>query len=359
MNLLVLLGLLVAPFSLFAQTKASLNPDISVNTLFLYQNSNRGNDSNVEDPNGVKVQEAEMQFTADVDPYSRFNAVFSLHQDADTTVTPTKREWAFEPEEIYADTLRVPGINIRVGKFKAAMGRHNQLHTHAFPFIDAPLINSGLLGDEGLNDTGVSAAALIPGLSWFSEITLQGLASNTEDNGYFNSRSPNDTIGVAHWKNLWDLNESSTLEFGLSGAAGGNSFDDGTGVIENGATKLWGADLTFKWRPVEGGKYHAFVWSTEFLDRQIDNTLKKNHGRGYSSGLQYQFAQRWWVQARSEYFELSGDSRKYTALLAFVPSEFSGLRLQYSHLDDGREQNEDKVLLQFNVTIGAHPAHMY
>ena len=53
------------------------------------------------------------------------------------------------------------------------MGKHNQLHTHAFPFILAPLINLNLLGDEGLSDVGFSTAILLPATSWFSELTLQ------------------------------------------------------------------------------------------------------------------------------------------------------------------------------------------
>ena len=51
--------------------------------------------------------------------------------------------------------------------------------------------------------------------------------------------------------------------------------------------------------------------------------------------------------------------RKQSLLLAYVPSEFSALRLQYDHRNNGMRADEHKILLQLNFTIGAHPAHAY
>ncbi len=58
----------------------SFNPDIGLNLLLLYRNSNRGNDPNVEDRNGASVEEAELQFSSDVDPYWRLVGTFAFHQ---------------------------------------------------------------------------------------------------------------------------------------------------------------------------------------------------------------------------------------------------------------------------------------
>ena len=329
----------------------SFTPDIGVNALLLYQNSNRGNESYAADRNGATMQEAEIQFASDVDPYWRFVSLFSLHQEVnvDLTTTPPTRtaEYVFEPEELYAESLDLPSVTLRVGKFKAAFGKHNGLHTHAFAFIDAPLANQVLLGNEGLNDVGISAATLLP-VSWFSEVTVQAFSGQGEGLDYFHGSSANDFVPLLHLKNLWDLTDDFTFEFGASGATGGNSASK--------KTNLYGTDLTFKWR---GSRSRALIWSTEYIGRER-NEATDERAKGVASWVQYQFAQRWWAQVRGEYLEVNADfQRKQSVLVGFVPSEFSAIRLQYDRLNDGAADPEQKLMLQLNYSIGAHPAHAY
>ena len=339
---------LVALFSSISFA-ASQNPDISVNALMLYKNSNRGYDPNAENRNGVTVQEAEMQFASDVDPYWRFVGTFSLSQTADEgqlAATPPQyvAKWNFEPEEAFAESLDFNFVTLKVGKFKAAMGKHNQLHTHAFPFIDAPLQNSVLLGDEGLNDVGASIAVLFP-LPWYSEFLVQGFSGQSEDQPYFTSVDTSGHVGLAHLKNLWDLSDQLTFEFGLSAASGENS--------QASSTNLYGADLTFKWRK---SLERALIWSTEFLRRDLGDV----RGQGVASWLQFQIERRWWVEARGEVLDDSSvQQRKQSALVAFDASEFSEVRAEYDHLSDASSKDEQRFMLQLNYTIGAHPAHAY
>src|SRR5689334_10826193 len=81
-SVLIPLSLCAGPIAL-AETKAAgggkpLNPDISANILTLYQKSNRGNAATSASPNGFALQETEIQFTADVDPYLRASALLSI-----------------------------------------------------------------------------------------------------------------------------------------------------------------------------------------------------------------------------------------------------------------------------------------
>jgi hypothetical protein len=341
----------------FSYAQVRSTPDISVNFLGLYLNGN-GVSSDPQAPvhKGFSFQEAELQFMSDVDSYLRASALFSVGQEAGG-------EYSIDPEEIFLETISIPSLTLRAGKFKMALGKHNQLHTHAFPFIDAPLIHQRLVGDEGLNESGVSASLLLP-TSWYSELTLQAFSLNNED--LYGSTDSNHTGGLVRFKNLWDLTDDLTLELGLSNTRGRNEMNE--------ISELTGADLTLKWRPAEGGKYSAFVWSTEYMNgdrsgRLLDPTDSNSPSiarlAGYATWVQYQFTQRWWAQAR---YEILGTTRsegiarknKKSFLVGFFPTEFSGFRLQYDHLETSEiDRHEDTIGLQYNITIGAHPAHSY
>lgn len=330
----------------------TFNPDTSVVGTFLYRNSNRGNGVTDDEPNGFLLDEAELQFAADIDVYLRANVIFAIHRE--------DGEWAIEPEEAYVETLSLPVTTLKVGKFKTVLGKYNTVHAHALPFVDNQLISEALLGEEGLNGEGLSAAALIPA-KWFSEFTVQAISPNVDP---FKSTSPNGNATIAHFKNLWDLTDDLTMEWGLSGADGNNNVDKHTAI--------YGTDLTFKWRPSKGGKYSAIIWSSEFLSGKTninpdgtDNQDGIKTQGGYTF-IQWQAAQRWWLQARTEYVDSLDEAtsirniqRKNSALVAFLPTEFTSLRLQYDHLDESVDKPENRVLLQLNISMGAHPAHSY
>lgn len=362
-RLLVLLTLLFSfpavaqedPLSPFARSRGkAFNPDIGVNMLGLFQNgSSITDDRTVPTHNGLSLQEAELHFSSDVDPYFRAVALLSIHQQEGST------EFAIDPEVVYAESISIPYVILRVGKQKLALGRHNQLHTHAFPFIDAPLIHQALLGDEGLNETGISAAGLLP-LPWFSELTVQGFNPNNET--LYNSGKSKHWGGLARYRNLWDLTDDLTLEFGASGTRARNQFSR--------TASVWGGDLTLKWRPSVGGKYKALIWSTEYLSGKrpgLENEAAESIQDlgGIATWLQYQFAERWWTQGRYEFLGIPHSraiqkQNKQSALVAFIPSEFSGIRLQYDRIrTEGRQKTDHAIALQFNVSIGAHPAHEY
>lgn len=214
---------------------------------------------------------------------------------------------------------------------------------------------------------GVSAAILLPPSSWFCELTLQYMRGEGE-NAEFNSATPGDGVGVAHWKNLFDLNDSNTLEAGLSYAQGANSL--------RGTTQLGGADITWKWRPVDGGLYQSGLLGLEYLERQLEQPgTSKEIGKGHAVFAQYQFAQRWSALARTEFLEVTdADSTfnpkalendittKHSVALIFKATEFSSYRLEYDRVHGpikNDESNENKIFLQANFTIGAHPSHSY
>ena len=72
-------------------TWAMNTPNTSANALFLYRNSNfHQQDADPvnldQDRNGINIQEAELQFFSDVDPYTRLNLLLTIHPEYEKDV---------------------------------------------------------------------------------------------------------------------------------------------------------------------------------------------------------------------------------------------------------------------------------
>lgn len=349
-----------------AQTSLS-TPKISANALFLYRQSNFAGDDQATVRNGLDLQEAEIAFYSEVDPYSRLFLLLGIHSEyeVDANTGEVERHWHLEPEEAFAELSSVPGVQLRIGKFRAAFGRHNALHTDRFPFVDAPVVNEALLGDEGLNDLGVAASFLLPA-NWFSELTAQYLRGDTAG---FESASPGDGVGVARWRNLWDLSEDLTFELSGSYGRGNNDF--------GGVTSLTGADFIFKWRPTQGRRGAAGILAGEYLARDFEQKgTSTEKGAGFNLWAQYAFAPRWAALLRYDHLDVSGadaalnanaleniTTRKYSGALVFQATEFSSYRIEYNQAEGPVAANGDtverKLYLRASFTIGDHPAHDY
>ncbi len=305
---------------------------------------------------GILFQEAEVGLAAAVDPYFRGDVIIALHRHKD--------EFHVEVEEGYVTTLSLPRVTLRGGKFYLPFGRHNVLHTHAFPFVDAPLTNVVFFGHEGLNEAAVEAAVLLP-LPWFVEASAW--AANGDNEILFHAPKGRDLAYGGRLHTLVEFGESVTAEVGGSYAGGRN--------VAEGWTHVFGGDLTLRWRPASRERYNQLIWQSEYVQVRRTGprpvapaeaamasqaTLASGMG-GFYSFVAAQVAQQWWVQARFDalgYPRGDGGSRLHRAsgLLAFVPTEFSAIRLQYSYFHEGHVH---QVLFQVNVTMGAHPAHGY
>lgn len=329
------------------------NPDIGLNGLLLYKNSVREVETD-----GFDVQELELQFSSDIDAYFRAEATLAFHKEEAETEGEHSHEFKVHPEEVFVETINLKGITIKAGKFYAEIGKYNSTHTHALPFIYRSKLHENTYGEEGLGEVGIAFSYLVPA-SWFFDITAQVLQPTNETLFVDSHHNPAYLLKL---KNLFEIGDSSTLEFGISGLKHSNH-GHGTGTVEE-KTDLLGADMTFKWRPTEGGKSSSFVWSTEFLHKDRAGTSIDRTG-GLTTFMRYQLAQRWYVQGQYEHLGFTKNdavkvTNAYAGLIGFVPTEFSSLRLQYDQIHDGLQIKAEKRLsLQLNFSIGAHPAHTY
>ncbi len=285
----------------------------------------------------VEVTEIELQLSSSVDGYAKADIIVALHAGQ------------LEVEEAYVTLTEMPrSLGARVGRLRLPLGKSSPLHTHQLPFIDRSRTVAVLVGDEGLADTGVELSWLTP-LPWFSELTLTVAGGEPAP---FGSPGASHLLYAARWRSLWDLGETATLDVGVSAATG----HDG----EEEAAVLGAADMSVRWRPLEGARAASLLWRTEALGR----SLHDDEDAGAYSLIAWQAARRWWLQARYERLGLTGDleaEQGLSALVAYVPSEFQALRLQYGRRGhvEGSEPDRWEVQLQYGFSVGSHPAHAY
>ena len=318
------------------------NPDMAVIGDFL--GAIGKNDSGRATPS-LELHEAEASFQAIVDPYAR----------ADFFLT-------FSPDEVGVEegfitfTSLPANFLVKVGKMRGSFGKVNQMHNHVMPWTDRPLVTQNLVGgEEGISDAGISVSRLFPNEILFLEATAEVYRGESPE--LFRAPTRGDLTYVGRVRGYRDLTESTNLDFGESFAQGHN--DAGPSF----KTRLWGADLAFRWRPLRRAIYRRLVLRTEAVwsRKELETGAAKAFG-AYVSG-EYQFAQRWFAGVRLDRSDRADDpslqDKGVSALLTYWPSEFSQIRGQYRYTKYAEDIKANELLFQVQFSIGAHGAHTF
>ncbi|NCA68879.1 MAG: porin [Sphingobacteriia bacterium] len=354
--------------------------------------------------NGFNLREAEIAFAATVDPY--FDAALYLSVDGDGHV---------ELEEGYVQTRSLPaGLRVKGGKFLSEFGYVNKQHPHEWDFVDQNLPYLNLLGQHGLQDTGLQLTWL-PRLPIYTLLGVEALQGDQERFGATLDPTQQQALGLGRTNDgprLWtafaklapDLGVNHALQLGLShahnsqhqevqehthGHAADEHHPEEIEVHRNGLdgdADLWGVDLVYKY---DGGGAHGhrdFKFQTEYLRSIKDLTIRSSaHPEvvgsrrtfttdGFYAQAIYGFAPRWSAGLRYDVLGLTnevsggrqedaGSSDRWTFDVTWNLTEFSRLRAQYAYnsiLESAHERERfDAVYLQFLMSLGAHGAHAF
>ena len=139
--------LICAPALAIAQTSSMFsnlaNPAIGMNALFSGTAAH-----NLNQAYGMRFDEAELSLISVVDPYWTFTSNIVFTPDG------------VDPEEVWVRSTKIPAIQLKLGKIRGSFGKQGLLHTHAFPFIQAPVVMANTIGEEGFKDAGLEGAWL-------------------------------------------------------------------------------------------------------------------------------------------------------------------------------------------------------
>lgn len=359
---------------------------------------------------GFNLREVELAFSATVDPY--FDAFVLLVFDGDDV----------ELEEAFVSTRALPaGLQMKFGKFLSDVGYINKQHPHSWDFFDRPLVSELLFGDHGIQETGVQLTWLAP-TAHYLRLGVEALQGETAGiaNYIGEVAAINGTerlLGEASGPRLFtgfakfapDLGFNHAMQLGVSyGYANTfqNTVEHSTRYEDHdGSASFWGVDGVYKYTPAGSvGGRGAFKLQGEYYYRKRDIDRRDVQFACHPAGIDcadpeaqwqigdvrneqsftekqdgyylqalYGLAPRWNTGLRIDQVGLTNetgrgdgqrwdDSRRYSAVLNFMPTEFSRLRLQYSRGDiavDGERETFNQVFLQFQMSLGVHGAHTF
>lgn len=340
------------------QASNILNPNVSAIGWFQAEAGHRvpGPGDVGADGSSFQMKEVELGFQAVVDPWARADFFVSVEPDQVSL------------EEGYLTWFRLPAdLAVKVGKFKANLGRFNRLHTPETPFADRPLAEQNFLGDEGLNGPGVSVSWQVPNPWIFANIDAEAIsAPAVGDNPSFERSHQKDNVYIGRASVYQDLTDQWNASLGASVAAGhaGENFDPVTLSSTTLDSRIVGADLTIRWKNPRRAIYRSLLWSTEVLWNHRDMPSGPAVGsQGFFSYVDYQFAQRWHGGLRYDRSEFPTDGNHHEngrlAYVTFLPSEFSQISLQGRVIQRTDGELERLAFLKTTFNIGPHGAHPF
>ncbi|MDF1819247.1 MAG: hypothetical protein P1U54_11445 [Immundisolibacteraceae bacterium] len=338
---------------------------------------------------GLSLGESELVFSANIDNRFFGQATIGFHNEEGSTEV--------DLEEAFIQTLGLgSGLTLKAGRFFSAMGYMNEQHAHAWDFADAPLIYRGLFGDQ-LRDDGLQLVYVAP-TDTFLQVGAELLSGS-----YFPAGGEQNDVGAATvFANIggdigiahsWQLGLSHWQANDIEGRTSGGHSHGGTTTEEtpsfDGDSKISALDFVYKWAPNGNPQNKHVKFQFEYFDRQEDGAITMlNSGppletstydgdqTGWYAQTIYQFQPQW--RAGLRYDRLDSNNRgsdadvlgeagldneghtpkRTSAMIEWVPSEFSRVRLQYNR-DRSYEESDDQVILQYTTSLGSHGAHQY
>ncbi|HET6765180.1 MAG TPA: hypothetical protein VFH27_15950, partial [Longimicrobiaceae bacterium] len=346
-------------------TNPRLMPDISVVGDLVGDLSPKG--STQADGTRFGVREVELAVQAAVDPYFRGD-VFLGFSDAEGVGI----------EQAYLTTTSLPyGLEARVGRYLMPFGKQNLTHRHDLHTTEYPWVIQRFLGDEGLKGTGLWVSKVLAPFGFYQEIQVTAVDRLGErPEGLVAAEPANKRLSglgySARLRNYFDVSQASNFEISASVLTGRvervANLDplSGLNAVDARTTTL-GADVTYRWRPLQQGLYRSLILQGEFMRQMNQDVADLAHGaRDYDGAYlfgRYQVAARTFVGARYDWLQDPlNDGRTLNAgsgYLEFYPSEFSKLSAALERYSPSGLDGVNRLLLQATFAIGPHKPHPF
>jgi len=330
--------------------------------VFLEEAEGDGKAPRVDDK--FNLREVELDFRGAIDPWADGVVIAAFESEV-------PGEFTTEIEEGYFTLKRLPvidraplGLKLKAGRYRPEFGRQNKIHTHDLPWMTRPRAYQTFLGDEGFIRNGVSAGFFIPTPGEGN--TLEAAADVVNDGGLpYSVGAPAAKGGyLGHLKWFWDIADGHDLEIGGSGYIE----DTSQGTF---ASRLYGIDVTYKWKPFRGGARRSFHLGGELFVADLPDAIRQDdRPLGFYTWAQYQFGRQLYIGARYDYTEVFAEDESQDegselntlgAYLTYYTTEFLRFRVALEHAgkEIGKNPNLNTVFVEVNFLFGSHPVEPY
>ena len=335
---------------------------------------------------GFSLKESELGVSSNIDPQFRGVATMSLNPAGGVTV-----------ENGFVQTTSLgSGFNFKFGRYFSGLGYLNEQHSHAWDFVDQPLVYL-TMWDNQVGEDGVQLKWLAPTDS-FVELGAElgsgrnfpgsGQQKNGAGSGVLFAHVGDDVGTGGSWRAGVSLHEAkpqnrvSNNVPDLPGTVGGvtDSF--------SGDSQTAGLDFIWKYAPNGNVTETNFKLQSEYFRRKESGLLTYNtagtnitdsysvaQSGWYMQGV-YQFMPRWRIGLRYDQLNpgtaqigtLNASNvisnygytpKRDTLMLDFNPSEFSRLRMQVAQDKSRQGLTDNQLFLQYVMSLGAHGAHQF
>lgn len=340
------------------QSLGVFNPGITVFGNFLVRSDDRKvfvdddpTEGRVDDR--ASLREVEVDFRAPIDPWADGVVITTFEAE-------TPGDFQAGIEEGYVVLKKLPGMNsapgglkLKLGRFRPSFGRLNVVHLHDLPQVTYSDALGEFLGPEGYIADGASGEFFLPSPSEADSIQA--------------------TVAVLNGGGLPADPNADASQIALSGrvkwfrdVAAGHDVEAGLSTrVSDTDHQLYGADLTYRWKPFLAGEWRSFLVGLEaFLANNREAGLARNPA-GLDAWTQYQFNRNWYAGLRLDWTQAVSDSDLETwtagAFVTYYTTEFLRLRLGYEHAEsdvpllDGRNTG----FFELNFVFGSHPVEPY
>ncbi len=331
----------------------AINPEISVLGDMYGQYIANKNNFNGNERSGAFFRVMEMNVQSNLDPFSLAKFIVEIN--------PGGIEFA---EGYMTLTKLIPNVSLTAGKFRQQFGVLNRWHSHSLDQFDYPLALTTILGEDGINQIGLSFDWLMPSLFADANSLLIQI-TNGENEQLFSGELFSFPAALLHFKNYWDISPDTYFELGLTGMLGKNNVrgydNDGNLILEDSRlTTVGGIDLTLFWEPLNKARYNSFIWRTEvfYANKELANDRIKTFG-AYTY-FDYKFDLQWHIGVRFDFtqpFEIHNNSRYSYQVVPYITwwqSNWVKFRLQYNYLD-GTETPTVQNTIRFQIVFAAGP----
>ncbi len=342
-----------ASFALATPSPAApINPDISVIA------DTRATWTEVDEDVHLTFDELEVAFVGALNPYASAEAYLAVHGTEGVEV---------EEAKLLLNRYFPGGFGILAGKYLVDFGQLNQIHSHAYPFIDRPLMHEEFFGEDGVNDIGVRLDWLAPidGPSIRAsagavrgDLFLGGHAHEEEIPPEEEVEEEEPEIGVTGRVEVF-AEPSENTSFAIGGSVMYGTWDP----HESADATWFGPDLKLRF---DVGTQSALILNAEAVFGTLDATAESPSvdPSGWFASADWRANKRWnlggFAESTTERLDDDLRTNRFGGFVGMALMEETTLfRLLGRVTEPDEGDSETDVILQAIFALGPHKPHRY